>query len=466
MTVAEHFRDQGKSVLLLMDSVTRFCLALREIGLSAGEPPATRGYPPSVFAELPRLAGAGGPGTGARRTARARSPALFTVLVEGDDHNEPVSRTQSGAFWTGMSFSIDGSARPAATRRSMCCARSRAPCRAATATAENALTRRARAVLALAGEMADLVRLGAYRAGTDPAVDEALALAPRIEDDAQAGSRDEHTDLDDEFRAAARMRWSRLMATTRATLNTLARVRRRALDDGTAGAREPASRGRPRGRRAHASAQTTRCATSMTSPRRSRCGGRRGGGVRALAADGRPPGCAEAEARSRDGRRRPRSQARARLATARAAVGSSGADAEDRGGGQHRMQRSASFRRRSTNSAQRRRPHGLAGDQRNLSADDVQPKVASPRLCAQSAPQQQEVTLRIAMIGGGYVGLVSGACFAEFGVDVARRGSGRRRSWRRCATAASRSTSRDSTGWSRRTSRPAACRSAATSPRR
>jgi flagellum-specific ATP synthase len=179
MTIAEHFRDQGKSVLLMMDSVTRFCLALREIGLSAGEPPATRGYPPSVFAELPRLLERAGPGPMVDGRA-GHITGLFTVLVEGDDHNEPVADAVRGI--------LDGHVildrRIGETGRYPAVAVLRSLSRAVpgcNSVEENALTRQARSMLALHADMADLIRLGAYRTGTDPAVDEAIRVVPLIE---------------------------------------------------------------------------------------------------------------------------------------------------------------------------------------------------------------------------------------------------------------------------------------------
>jgi flagellum-specific ATP synthase len=180
MTVAEHFRDRGKSVLLLMDSVTRFCLALREIGLSAGEPPATRGYPPSVFAELPRLLERAGPGLEEPDGRTGYITALFNVLVEGDDHNEPVADAVRGILdgHVVLDRHIAEAGRYPAVDVLRSLSRAVPGC---NAPEENALARRARALLALYADMADMVRLGAYRTGSDPAVDEAVALAPRIE---------------------------------------------------------------------------------------------------------------------------------------------------------------------------------------------------------------------------------------------------------------------------------------------
>jgi flagellum-specific ATP synthase len=201
MTVAEHFRDQGKSVLLLMDSVTRYCLALREIGLSAGEPPATRGYPPSVFAELPRLLERAGPGREREDGPVGHITALFSVLVEGDDHNEPVADAVRGILDGHIVLDrriAEGGRYPAIdVLRSL--SRTVPGC---NAPEENGLAGRARSLLALYADMADMVRLGAYRPGSDPCVDEAVALAPRIEAMLRQ-SREERTGIEDSFAALA-----------------------------------------------------------------------------------------------------------------------------------------------------------------------------------------------------------------------------------------------------------------------
>ncbi|MBR0655283.1 FliI/YscN family ATPase [Plastoroseomonas arctica] len=176
MAVAEHFRDQGLHVLLMMDSVTRFATALREIGLAAGEPPTTRGYTPSVFAELPRLLERAGPGL----EGQGAITGLFTVLVEGDDHDEPVADAVRGILDGHVVLDRrigEGGRYPAIdVLRSL--SRTVPGCLSGP---EAALMLRARRALSLHAEVADLVRLGAYRGGADAAVDAAVAVTPRIE---------------------------------------------------------------------------------------------------------------------------------------------------------------------------------------------------------------------------------------------------------------------------------------------
>lgn len=192
MAIAEHFRDEGKSVLLLMDSITRFCLALREIGLAAGEPPATRGYPPSVFAELPKLLERAGPGPDAG-VAPGYITAIFTVLVEGDDHNEPVADAVRGILdgHVVLDRRIGESGRYPAVDVLRSLSRTVPGC---LEPAENTAIRRARAILAVHAELTDLLRLGAYQPGADPAADEAIRLAPQIERVLHQ-ARDEHSSL-------------------------------------------------------------------------------------------------------------------------------------------------------------------------------------------------------------------------------------------------------------------------------
>jgi flagellum-specific ATP synthase len=198
MTIAEHFRDAGKNVLLLMDSVTRFCLALREIALASGEPPATRGYPPSVFGDLPKLLERAGPGE-ERGSAGGMISAFFTVLVEGDDHDEPVADAVRGMLdgHVILDRRIADRGRYPAIDILRSLSRTAATC---LDVRQTALARRARGLLSAHAEVADLVRLGAYRSGSDPGADEAIAVAPGIEAVLRQG-RDERFSIADSFAA-------------------------------------------------------------------------------------------------------------------------------------------------------------------------------------------------------------------------------------------------------------------------
>ena len=174
MTIAEYFRDLGHDVLMVMDSVTRYAMAQREIGLAIGEPPATRGYPPSVFSLLPRLLERAG------MSDRGSITGLFTVLVEGDDLNDPVGDTVrgilDGQIVLSRALASEGHYPAVDILESV----SRV-INQVTTEDHRALARDLRSMLDVYQRARDLISIGAYQAGHDPVIDRAVGLRSKLE---------------------------------------------------------------------------------------------------------------------------------------------------------------------------------------------------------------------------------------------------------------------------------------------
>jgi FliI/YscN family ATPase len=172
-TVAEYFRDTGKHVLLLMDSLTRMAQAQRQIGLAAREPPATKGFPPSVFALLPEILERAG------KTNRGSVTGFYTVLVEGDDFNEPipdaVKGITDGHLWLSRSLANRGHFPAIDVIQSISRVRGDV-----TDGDHVKAARRVLALLAMYNEIEDLVNIGAYVAGANPEFDLAVQARPKI----------------------------------------------------------------------------------------------------------------------------------------------------------------------------------------------------------------------------------------------------------------------------------------------
>ncbi len=198
LALAEYFRDEGSDVLCMIDSITRFAMAQREVGLSAGEPPTAKGYTPTVFSELPKLLERAGPGMN-----EGTITGLFTVLVDGDDHNEPVADAVRGI--------LDGHI----VMERAIAERGRYPAINVLKSVSRTMPRsadpaflpqvmKARQVMATYADMEELIRLGAYRAGSSPEVDEAIALNGPLEAFLSQG-KEEATTLRDAYERLSRI---------------------------------------------------------------------------------------------------------------------------------------------------------------------------------------------------------------------------------------------------------------------
>ena len=199
LAIAEFLRDQDMEVLCMMDSVTRFAMAQREIGLAAGEPPTTKGYTPTVFTELPKLLERAGPGP-VRPDGTTAGPitGIFTVLVDGDDHNEPIADAVRGILdgHIVMERAIAERGRFPAVNVLKSISRTMPGCQTMP---ERAVVRQAREILSAYANMEELIRIGAYRAGSDPDHRPGHQAEPRPGDLPVAGSRTRSTRLNQSF---------------------------------------------------------------------------------------------------------------------------------------------------------------------------------------------------------------------------------------------------------------------------